>query len=455
MQRNDTDPDELSKEYIAAAQEDLTEFVEAFYSGSRALDPDYPNERVNYRSTPSLRFDAHVSLDPEKQNVANIDVSLGCLLSIDDLCFRMASNHGFFAPKDVVLANQFDQITPWRVVWPELGVRGNCENVRQGDLLLPKQRFEDYESLTLSETGRKYFKNGRSSFLSGFFAGYPMDEMRHILARKLAMIGLGWLLLHEESHFAEGHFAYTKNRFGIADDSCFEGEEELSGLLRKVMEWHADHGATNGIFDIVFQNAAHFVHGIYPEPSPQDELKTDTLRLMMTGIGMVKLLFRRLELLRGCSEIYPTAFTRLTTLYFTMAKCVRVTRKHFDISPVEFSTAVGLSLEDLAAVSQILGLDNVSGEAGMPMYALEDQGDSARLGMFDCQEDVKKFFLKLMVELGYDAPGLDSHGVTEFGVITEESDVQWFSEYRRIIETFDGTYVKEFLALKPRSRVAR
>ena len=444
-------------DYLNAALEDLRSFADFFFAYSRVTDAGYPNQNIEFLVSDSTSYGAWSQFTDGSRESGSATVTLGSSLALDDLFFRCASNHGFFAPEEVLLKGQ--EPDEFKCVWPEKTTRIIGKN--EDDVLRPKLRFGCYDEARLSTRGEELLKSGAGSYLSRFFSAIPVCEDRFWLARTMSMIAHGWLFIHEEEHFSSGHLKYLTDEEGLgrghsnvkigaattrSDASLGEG----CRLARKVIEWHADHGATNGVMDVMFKNR-HFITNILGYGF---DSKKSFLRLLMTSIGTVMLHFQFLETLHGRASHYPTAHTRLSTLFFTIAKLIRVTRKRWGVEDVDFAVALLLSIEDLVTVSQILGVQNVSKRAGVPMYGLEDEGEHARLGLFDQELDICYYQSKVLRELGFEIPNflkkvLGSLEVSPPRELSNSYDEKWFSEYCSIIKEFDEHYIHEFDIRRP------
>ena len=451
---------EFAYAYLAAAVTDLESFYADFFRASRALNSEYPNDEILFELDCSTSYAAGCQFAEESETNGLVTISLGSSLALDDLFFRLASCRTFFARKKLVL-NGFKQLPKrFDCVWPERKVRwlGGANS----DVLIPSRRFDTYGFSPLTKKGRAWIESGSGSFLSRFFSAIPIEKTRFDTARLMSSIAHGWLFLHEETHFAEGHLGYRKiAKLGVApftevdiNDSTVE-----KFTARKVMEWHADDGATTGIVDFVLQNMMEMLGSLERSSDSADDDEVEILRLILTTIGTVMLHFRFLEVTHGQSERYPSANTRLTTLCYAVLKAIS-SRKWLTIDRKNFAQALLVSIEDWIAVSEILGVQLISGRAGIPLEEIDSgdgKGQYAELGIFDERVDQIYFALKISRELGFEYPSdlfredLGEIEVSPFGAVENSYDRKWISEYRQIVGAFNGHFINEFKCRRPTS----
>jgi len=326
-----------------------------------------------------------------------------------------------------------------------------------GLLMLPQKRYQSYILCRLNAVGQELERSGGATFLSSFFTGIPRENGRILQAQNMVGIAMRWILLHEESHYIEGHLSF-------ADQLRVAGEIETinstvshiplaTDALRRVIEWHADRSATESEFDLLMSSYEAYAEQNVPHGVRSDEIMKYSLRFMMTTIGVVNLLFRLLEIRNGVSASYPSARTRLATMFFAVAKRNHEfhTRGDFRCSWDDYMRAVLGTLRDLDSASRLIGLEAKSGLSHVPMHSISEWEGKSELQLFDDVSEHVYVAAKICAEVGFrtDAFGV-SFDVSPRGQVLNDLDQCWLGELGRTVESFDQCCHGAFLRFRVR-----
>ncbi len=281
--------------YSSQSLQDFLEMMDTIIAVSRldslsrsALD------QLTYEIRPDPDFTAYVGVPGDK---ARVSLSIGLLHSLEDLFYRLVVNKDFFS---------FDITRNGARLW------NGCQNLwfhrcPGGE---PTVRFQDYTPV-LDE-------KDRGPAASCYFIAVPVDDAERVkLARFMVTTSLMWILLHEETHYFQGHLhlGVEKNLFnstlGMSESTSYAPVS--SAPICKALEWHADRDATHGVIDLLYQPTLLQ----YIPNYVVDHREHWLLRAIMTAIGSTMLLFQRSQYLTGgTSPLHPTPRTRILSLGF-------------------------------------------------------------------------------------------------------------------------------------------
>lgn len=430
----------IAERYSEVASDDLTDLLGHLFKNSRPADIAYPNDRLALCADPSLEFRAFV--EPWKAQEAEggqITISTGVLLAMDDLFYRLGATQSFFNSRP--FSNEEELWSGGECLWPSRGGYGDDSR----SIPSPPIRYFDYSIAQIHDQEIQHALDDKcASYLSLFYSGIPTAEHRRLLAHNMVGIAMKWLLLHEESHFAEGHLGvFDRVGTGIQIDAD-------SVSKRKAMEWQADRSATEGSFDLIWSNFDSLEYQTFPRSLRDDEKIEFCLRFLLSSVGTVMLLFRYVEVMLGASNLYPSAHTRLTGLYFAVAKSVQQRNPaSYNVTQHDLVRAIAGSLDDMCSVSRVLGFEVNSGLASIPTHAIQNWQSHSEFGLFDEEQEASYLCSKLWAELGVRSELLPYEGTTPKGELANKYDEKWFGELGQIVASFNSAYSHQFSQLRP------
>jgi hypothetical protein len=341
IQKGERPGTQFGTDYIASAASDYTPLVKTLSARSKFDNPKYqPTSALSLHTSDSLTFDAYAQMEPDGTSTTFV-VSLGLLFAIEDLFIRACCNHSFFS---------FD-FRSYEEIWPGC----DCLWLR-GGFSVPYTRFYDYRQQVLSPLGGEDAEGPYlASQLSGFFTGIPFDNVRWHLSQILTKIALTYVLVHEEAHYWEGHLHFMNKTHGLlrmseAAGHGIPGDAELLKLL----EWQADRHAARGALDVWFRpKMLPALPGIYGGS------REWLLRLIMTAVASVTLIFHKVQSIYGSSTKYPQPRSRaITTMRYCLEKFqCREEELMPGMTPLPQEAqvlALAGTLRDLGVVSELL-----------------------------------------------------------------------------------------------------
>ena len=360
-------------EYLVALNDDFRNVADWAWDVSRPNTPKFYRSEPQFSIIPSFRFEANIREGEE--NRAMINISEGVCLSLMDLFYRSCSNSLFFSFEGN--ENEANEVQLWKgcsCFWSSFVSDKN-----------PPIRFYDYQITPMFEDHS--LKKNMGHFLE---AAPIADRDRMQTARLMSWISLVWIILHEESHYAEGHTNYLKKFMGVSTASLDgklppkdEAFPDLSDY--RSMELAADQIATCAIFDIFFTEGYIQYLPDYCRGNPEW-----LFRLLVTSIGGTLQIIQRSHHYNGTSELYPSTHTRLASLITEAINQSQKTRHaQFLNEQLAFSKALATSIfaiDDINAISCLINREkgrdaSFSGEAPV-------REEKFRNGLLDERQDV-------------------------------------------------------------------
>lgn len=336
--------DNLPKSYLDSAKNDLPRMIHELSQVSAISEEAL--SQVRFDSNEDLILDGYANKDLRGSPI--FTVSLGLLLSLDDLFFRLCTNMDFFS-------TDFNYDMNPSQFGARLWEGTECAWLHEGGMIIPHTRFYDYRQQGRFHNMRAPGDVDMGTFLSGFYHVVPFgDEERIRLAAQMVASGLLWVMLHEEGHYWNGHLDYLSNNkikeARLNEVSEKKGSDELNTLL-KVFEWEADRHATSGIIDVMMRPE----NAYFPLPR-YCSAPYWRLRLLLTSVGAVTLIFEKARQLYGTASSYPTPRTRciatITNSFNRILKSSSPVLKAYDNNAL-LSAASG-SLYDLMIAESLL-----------------------------------------------------------------------------------------------------
>jgi hypothetical protein len=330
--------------YFDMVNSSLNSWLDSIVKRTRYVDRKLPQYTVTARSYSALLADARVSLNGS--GGPHIEVSHGLYLALQDIVLRAVSSENFFNTMSGDAANYGASTHGW----------GGALCIQPLLIARPKLRYVDYRPqdldadlhdmwldyhelqkarghppisdsdatniplwasglLPISDSGA----TASPSWVGRVVRKLPDDSGRLTMAAMLLDMCLTWILLHEESHWTQGHFQYiaslnTKDKHlgTAAQDSTPLSMHETSSRPRhygeeasRVFEWQADRAASWGLRDVFF-------HESLKEMLPPYALPREMwmLRALMTAVGLVALVMDRTRRQYGQSSGYPSPLCR-------------------------------------------------------------------------------------------------------------------------------------------------
>jgi len=304
--------------YLEATAVDQTDIVNLLFAASRA--PRHkPLHEIEYEILDSFLFQAYAMIS-SKQKV-EFALSRGLFYAFDDMFMRLSCNKGFYAYE--FSERDFPSWDGCQCLWL-------CDGIFE-----PMIRYYDYR-----------LRGNRSdgSFLNGFFSAIPLDKQRQKLARFMSNIAILWVMMHEESHYFDGHLilleqGYSKhnprvmlNETSVESDSV----EHQRQLQNKLFEARADRFASEAITDIIVQKE---VFEFLPSYCQKNK-KVWLLRLVLTTVCSVIAIFQKSRLIHGSTNHYPSPKTRM--IISIRSILARLNSSHF-ASKLEYTSEDMLS----------------------------------------------------------------------------------------------------------------
>lgn len=447
-------PSEMEDVYLSVARNDFSKVAKHLFATCRPVDSRYDNSRVQLTTDDCLEFKASVSpLHDSPQPGAAIKISLGVALGLDDLFFRMCSNENFFNQEP-----EGGEARYWPggdCFWPMLAgldiTRRNpletiCERV-----LTPTLRFKDYSGEQPTPKQLLFLHTNSTSFASRYYSAIPSNNKRRLIAMNMTGVALRWILLHEESHFSEGHCAlhnsqnksYTQRSARNADSAVQE---------RMVLEWHADRSATEGAYDLFAEELRTHALQHLPDNCSPDQAIRYNLRLLLAAIGSVALLFRYHEQLNGVASHYPHARSRLVAIYYAVLKRLSFHSEmgNHPVTKEDFVWAMHGSLIDLDSVCCLFGRQLRGYESGVPSYVLDEFIPDKEVDLFDGTPQTLRYVCaKFFATLGDNLPVNIDSKPSLGDEIENRLDEQWFAQLKQIVAAFDNGYRQQLEQLRP------
>jgi hypothetical protein len=371
--------------YSQAAIKDSRKLLDRLYSISRCTEPVSYDHDIRVCVTDYLNFDAFIQVTSSQE--AQIVISLGVFIAIEDLFMRLTASMDFFSFDPSKGGNR--QWHGCECFWIPSGFWG------------PMTRYYDYR-ICGYQTYIPDLSSIGVSHLFAFHSSIPLDHQRLILSTLMADIGLLWMLMHEEAHYTEGHLAllekqysaiFSKRKLGEITQERDENNSIPLGLL-KAMEFQADCVATHATVDIICCEEYFRLMPDYCENQP-----AWFLRALLVAIGSTVLILQKAHSINGSAEDYPLPLTRLTTIIRYATGRIKDARKPAyrlfgDMSEEELNIAVCGALDDLETVSSLLTREkllekNIEGEA--PVFR-----KTHNLGILDNHDAGEINFLSLL-----------------------------------------------------------
>ena len=229
--------DSSHSEYLDSLKLDAQNIINYFNSNlsytSQGIKPTIP---INLSITYDLTFKASVSQSIDLKE-CNVDLSLGLLITLDDIMNRVCCNSSFFS----IDASNDQQI--WQgtqCLWPKFNTA-------------PKIRFYDYNQF---EVESKDFSSG--STLGKYLSGIPFgDKERMYIADLMFFIALNWIIFHEDSHYWLGHLHFDMANNVTGNRSLDEIDIKIDkdpNEIFKILEWQADRFAILDLVGLMLNN---------------------------------------------------------------------------------------------------------------------------------------------------------------------------------------------------------
>jgi hypothetical protein len=349
--------------YLPTAESDLRHLLKIVFENSRPFDPRVkPSCLLSFGANNGLQVDAYAFLETEK--LARFNISLGTLFALDDLFFRLCCNKEFFS---------FDLLSE-NFLWY------GCQSVwfETGNLQ-PHTRYYDYRQLVIFG-GAKIDESSNlhlGTSLTGFLNGIPLDDTRTHLASVMVYIAILWIMMHEEGHYSEGHLHYLqesrhrKQRENLRlDEVAKNPKQDEANKLHKVFEWQADRHAIYAVIDIMFREDMLVLLPAYCRRDPGW-----LLRLIMTAIGALILVFQKARQFYGSPESYPSPRTRIVIMILgcfariaSLESGLRIPSNFLE-NKDKFSATIG-ALHDLFIASELLPRKEDLADFGTGFYPM-------------------------------------------------------------------------------------
>lgn len=365
----------LPKEYLSAVDKDLPKLI-LDLSRISAIN-ETALRRVNFGINEDLLLDAYAFKDLGGQ--PNFIVSIGLLLALDDMFFRLCTNSDFFS-----VDFNYDQYPSAFGVKVWNGT--NCVWLHEGGMVIPHTRFYDYRQQGRLQNAPSQPDGELPTFLSGFYHVVPFgDDERIKLAAQMVSVGLLWVMLHEEGHYWNGHLDYLsasrQKEVRLNEVREKQADEGISTLL-KVFEWEADRHATSGIIDVMSRPENSY----FPLPQYCAEPYWK-LRMLLTSIGAVTLIFEKARQLQGTVGYYPTPRTRCMAAITGCLNRIQQSRLPVlrDYSNSAMLSAVAGSLFDLMVAEDLLPQKEDLNDRGPGFFP---SGTPQKYGFIESQEEI-------------------------------------------------------------------
>jgi hypothetical protein len=341
-------------DYLQAAGSDYKETVEKLWRLTR------PNERIDAPLDISvsdlMTSDAFVLLNADES--ASINITHGFMHALDDLFVRLACNKSFFSREtDSDLPPAWDGC---QCLWFKKG------------MVEPHTRFYDYRQVVprLAEN-----LEDPAVWCSAFYCGIPLDGVRYNMATDMFAMALSWLIMHEDSHFFEGHCYYRAGNPEFARlgaDAKRVGEvatnkvEEPLRKLQRVFEWEADRGASRGVVDVFGKKEALPLLPEYCGGDPRW-----LLRMLLVSAGCVPLIFHKAHLLyKDSADNYPSPKARVVGVIQGMLAQwqQRVGHGSLSFGDMDLALTCAAALRDLWLASELLPFEDDHVDKGVGFH---------------------------------------------------------------------------------------
>ena len=342
-------------------------------------------------------------------------ISLGTFLALDDLYNRLASCESFFS---------FDPAQDGKPQWGG----GLCFWTFKGGTARPRSRFFDYESVSYNEGAPQI--EGEGSFLSMFYEVIPLDQERREMATVMMDIGIMWILMHEEGHYADGHLLWGQSTAGLSSSNQVIHEtlrpesDHLLPEVQKVLEWQADRVAAEFVMDVYYcRECADMLPGYTGRGEKW------LFRLIIVAIGAVILILQKARLIAGSADYYPSPRTRLIALTHIAIGMASTRSRLFEDSPLVLLEALVGAFDDLYVASRLITREGdlrPGWKVGLPPL-LEDTQDLSFFGSENEATAVAQAVFRTCV------PAMGDLGGSEVETASEE----WQSELRAIVSLHD------------------
>ncbi len=278
-----------------SAKETLEKVFVQIYENSRFSDPNLAAQdplRLSFSADEDLEFDVYCEPDDDDKHDLEIHISTGALHALNDLSMRALSAEDFL--------NEYIDESKNLMRWQ------GCRTIEAEPIAEPKYRYYDYNASVNAEEMEAFIHGG---YIGTYFKKIPLDENRSHLGRVLVDIALSFLVLHEESHYREGHFSYDRELSAHGKD--------LDPTTNKVLELQADKHAAAGVFEI-FYLPNYSKSALDSWPIGQRGL----FRVILTGIALAIVVLLRKEKIHGRDKYYPSPLTRFGMAALTGKKVV-------------------------------------------------------------------------------------------------------------------------------------
>lgn len=273
--------------------------IEYAYKTTRYRRPDA--HEINVELGNSMELSA--SIQSHRSYFANIDLSLGCLLALYDVCMRATSAQDF-------LNADLQKRTKGNDFWP-----GNYTIEHDVNTMFQVQhRYFDY-NLKLGSGNTNQINNNVSL---PFVRKFPIDLGRVMLAERLFLDATRWIFLHEESHYRLGHLDFLRSvgrekadtRIQLSEYRLEIGSGDVMDT-RPIVEWQADRAASQICADLTLWNEPLFAE-MFPSYLQLKEMWQ--VRYLLVSMGVSSIVLDEGRFHNGQPTNYPTVKARLCTM---------------------------------------------------------------------------------------------------------------------------------------------
>ncbi|MEP1633866.1 MAG: hypothetical protein ABJO52_20940 [Nisaea sp.] len=289
--------------------------------------------------------------------------TFGAYLALNDVFHRLVTNADFFS----VAITKNNSTRFWS--------GSECRWMGKSKRYI-KKRYIDYSSIEESIISNRDIEKiivktpietsidiGIAPTLLGrFLYSFPFDRSRLELCNSMMQIAQMWVLFHEEAHLFRGHLGLLNavadvQNLGLAKPSISEQDKQTRKILH-LAEWDADRVATADIMSMLCnQFASDKIFGNkYPGRNAEN-----TIRIILTSIGITCLIFERQKIYYGQNKLYPNPRVRIFGVCLAIVNhFVQYSINNFEeiISPNEIreimSNALLCSLNDIRIAADIL-----------------------------------------------------------------------------------------------------
>lgn len=359
-------------DFMNLSQREFASVMESVFSQSGFEDgtTGYPARELRLRIQNNLLF--HAEVMPTLTGEVELLMSTGTFFSLQDLFYRLSCSADFFS-----LVPEEGNIELWTGT--------DCAWLVTSGPYHPTNRYLDYTPAEVTQFLSR-------TLSSTFFSAVPIDAERLELAEFLFEVGVGFILLHEEGHYCNGHLQWyeDKHRIGCIEEGGGQ-VSAISGSERRVLEWQADRTAIRAVIDVFFrrENLARLPE--YTKRSP-----VWLFRAIIAAVGSVILILQKRAGSGVHSEFYPSEKTRLlsaTNIALQRAR-VNASKERLAFEWNEDCEVSGLlgAFYDLRGVPLRLGQNAGINTAVMRQTGLAHVDDEGyRVGLFDSDAEMRSF----------------------------------------------------------------